>query len=298
MTILNIEQDLQGDLQRILSVLPETPVDTRDDTEFKRALNELPAELISRVSLVFETALQILQDNSYVQLRGFPLGIDARSILLIGHGVGEIFADLTHQSSLVNEASPRPNAHLQGNQTEALFMHTDFAMLDRPPVCTIVQCVQPDPLGAPFGENGIAVARHIISQFYGTQKLELVMNTSLPFAGQKPDGTSVLTTRPILEIQPDETPIVCFHPSRIHYGFRLRKHKPLPEEAEALIVFNEMAKQVRIGLHQSSGDVLIVNNRAALHDRGLCSLSLSKSGLRARISRILFVQDFRKDVVL
>lgn len=294
MTVLILEPDVQDDLRHALSFLPETSVDAKDDTDLKRALDTLPTALLAQLNPIFETAMQVLRDNAYVQLRGFPLGTDARSILLIGHALGTVFSDLSHQSALVNEAIPSPNARLQGNQTEPLFLHTDFAMLDQPPACTIVQCVQPDPLGAPFGENGVAVARHIISQFYGTERLALVLNTLLPFAGKKPDGSNVLTMRPIMEILPDGEPRVCFHPSRIHYGFRLRNEKPLPQETEALTVFQEMAQQVRLGFQQTSGDVLIVNNRAALHDRALCSLSLSKKGLRARISRILFVQDFKE----
>lgn len=294
MTVLILEPDVQDDLQHALSLLPEISVDAKDDAELKGALHTMPAALLAQINPIFETAMQVLKDNAYVQLRGFPLGTDARSILLIGHALGTVFSDLSHQSALVNEAIPSPNAQLQGNQTEPLFLHTDFAMLDQPPACTIVQCVHPDPLGAPFGENGVAVARHIISKFYGTAKLDLVLNTLLPFAGKKPDGSIVLTMRPIMEIQPDGTPRVCFHPSRIHYGFRLRNEKPLPQETEALAVFQDMAQQVRLGVQQTSGDILIVNNRAALHDRTLCSLSLSKRGLRARISRILFLQDFKE----
>jgi len=96
-----------------------------------------------------------------------------------------------------------------------------------------------------------------------------------------------------MEMRPQGDPLVRFHPSRIHHGFRTRG-EPRQQELEALAVFQDMAREVRIGLPQTNGDVLIVNNRSALHDRGLCSLSLSKNGLRARISRILFIQQIKK----
>lgn len=290
MTVLTLEPDLQSDLRCALDLLPETAVDAKDDTDLRRALGLIPADILHRIDHVIGVIQQVLRDNAYVQIRGFPSCSDARSILLLGHSLGSVFTDLSHQPSIVSEATPTLNAALQGNQTEALFLHTDFAMLDDPPDGTIIQCIAPDPLGAPFGENGVAVARHIVSKFYGTTKLNLVLNTLLPFAGKKPDGSNVLTMRHIMELRPDGDPLVRFHPSRIYHGFRTRGEPALPQELEALAVFQDMAREVRIALQQTRGDVLVVNNRSALHDRGLCSLSLSRAGLRARISRILFVQ--------
>ena len=41
-----------------------------------------------------------------------------------------------------------------------------------------------------------------------------------------------------------------------------------------------------------AGDYLLVANRLALHDRGRCSLRMGRKGLQARVSQILFVQDY------
>jgi alpha-ketoglutarate-dependent taurine dioxygenase len=294
MTILTLEPDLQDDLSRLLDNLPETSVDAKDNIHFKRAHSLIPAELLQGISRVVNVSRQILHDNGYVQVRGFPCTADARPILLFGLSLGEIFEDLSHQKSIVNEASPTLNATLQGNQTDALFLHTDFAMLEEPPEGTIVQCFAADPIGEPFGENGVAVARHILSRYYGSSQLNLVLNTPLPFAGTKPDGTIVLTTQPIIECTHKKDPLVRFHPSRIHHGFRTRGEPPSQQELDALITFQEMALKVRIGLPLTAGDILVINNRVALHDRGLCSLSLSKDAMRARISRILFLQNFKE----
>jgi alpha-ketoglutarate-dependent taurine dioxygenase len=290
MTVLTIAPDLQDDLSRALDHLPETAVDAKDVSHFKRACGLIPGDLLHGVNLMMGVVRQVLRDNGYVQIRGFKRTADARSILLLGHALGSVFDDLTHQASIVNVASPTVNAALQGNQTEALFLHTDFAMLTEPPAATIVQCCAPDPLGYPYGENGVSVARHILSRFYGTSQLNLALNTPLPFAGTKPDGTTVLTMHPIMELRPKGDPLVRFHPSRIHHGFRTRGESVSPLELDALAAFQEMALKVRIGLSLDAGDVLVVNNRSALHDRGLCSLSLSRQAIRARISWILFVQ--------
>ena len=294
MTVLSLELDLQDDLSRALDHLPETAVDAKDDSAFVRACGLVPAELLQGVNRVMGFALQVLRDNGYVQIRGFPHTKDARSILLLGHALGPLFKDFSHQASIVSEASPTLNAALQGNQTEALFLHTDFAMLDEPPEGTVVQCCAPDPLGNPYGENGVAVARHILSRFYGTSQLNLVLNTLLPFAGTKPNGETVLTMHPIMRLMPKGDPLVRFHPSRIHHGFRTRGKAASSPELDALAAFQEMALNVRIGLPQTVGDVLLVNNRSALHDRALCSLSLSRHAMRARISRILFIKQFNE----
>ena len=290
MTVLTLESDLQDDISRTLDHLPEIAVDAKDDSNFKRACGLIPAELLQGINRVMEVAGNILRDNGYVQIRGFSRTADARSIFLLGHALGSIFADLSHQTSIVSEASPTLSAALQGNQTEGLFLHTDFAMLHEPPEATIIQCCAPDPLGYPYGENGVSVARHIFSRFYGTSGLNLVMNTPLPFAGTKPDGTTVLTMRPIMELGSKGFPLVRFHPSRIHHGFRTRSDSASPTELDALATFQEMALKVRIGFPQAAGDVLVVNNRSVLHDRGLCSLSLSRHAMQARVSRILFIQ--------
>jgi hypothetical protein len=292
MTILALESDLQADLSQVMEYLPETPVDCKDSAEFQRAASLVPEALKQSLSRLAAVVSQILQDNSYVQIRGFPNTDDARSIMVLGHALGSVFDDLSHQTAIVCEASPALKATLQGNQTEALFLHTDFAMLDKPPEGTLIQCCSPDPLGTSFGDNGVAVGRHIYSRFFGTSRIKLVLETPMPFAGTKPDGSTILAMHPIMERGSDGNILLRFHPSRIHHGFRIRATPPLQQELDAMAAFHEMALAVRINFPQLVGDVLVVNNRLALHDRGLCSLSLSRQAIRARVSRILFIQKF------
>ena len=49
---------------------------------------------------------------------------------------------------------------------------------------------------------------------------------------------------------------------------------------------------VRQEVYLRTGDYLLVANRLALHDRGRCSLRMGRKGLQARVSQILFVQDY------
>jgi hypothetical protein len=293
MTILSIEPDLQADISCLLDILPQVPVLTTDSRFFKNSYKLAPEGLVQGIRSVANVAHQLLLDNGYVVLRGFPSTLDARALFLLGESLGELFEDLSHQPCIVNEASPTLNATLQGNQTSALFLHTDFAMLESPPEATLIQCVIADPLGEPFGQNGVSVAHDIFSKYYGSNQLKLIFDTPLPFAGTKPDGTTILINQPILTLTAKNEVLVRFHPSRIHNGFRMRRKVASQQELDALVTFQAMAQAVRIGISLAAGDILVVNNRTALHDRALCSLSLSKSALRSRVSRILFLQDIK-----
>jgi hypothetical protein len=55
-----------------------------------------------------------------------------RTILMMGIELGELFADLSHQPTIVCEATPSLGAGLQGNQTEQLFFTYRFCDAENP----------------------------------------------------------------------------------------------------------------------------------------------------------------------
>ena len=293
MTTLTLETPFTTQLTQLIEILPSIKIEDSDLTPLKTSLNTAPLHLIELLAKLGTACRSLLVDNGYVCVRGLPLSSDVKTILTIGIELGEIFSDLSHQSTIVSEASPCLNAKLQGNQTEQLLMHTDFAMLTQPPVATIIQCRMSDPLGDEYGRNGIAVAQHIVSKYFGSEELELVVNTPMPFAGRTPAGEDIILKTPVLTLCANSLAKVRFHPSRIHHGFRTLGLKPNKDETRVLNTFQEMILSVRREMILRPGDILIVNNHTSLHDRTNCSIQLGIDGFKSRISHILFVQEFK-----
>jgi alpha-ketoglutarate-dependent taurine dioxygenase len=292
MSTLALADDIREDVNAALHRLSPIPPDATRAEEFQGEVDGLVRSdpVLKEVGAVLRA---LLDENGFVHLCGLPDTSDLRAIVVLGSVLGQLFTDLSHQSRVVVEASPAPGATLQGNRTGTLFPHTDFAMLERPPAVTVIRCVAEDPLGPPFGCNGVFLAQDIVDRFYGTAWLPLLWTVPLPLAGRKPAGEDVLFSAPALDV--DEATLevrsVRFHPSRIHHGFRVRGSGPSGDEAAAMHHLIEAARAVRQEVYLKAGDCLLVANRVAMHDRGRCSLRLSRSGLQSRVSQILFVQE-------
>lgn len=293
MTIINLSEDYQNQISSIFDCMknivqvPKFPY----VQEFKNEIYNLPDTYKQTLNEFSHILSRIVEDNGYVQVKGMPYGKDFCSLLLLSCILGEIYHDDDHQQNFINIANPMIDAKLQGNQLDKLFLHTDFAMLNDPPEATLIQCSQVDPMGAEYGKNGLASVKHIISKYYGTTELQKVLETPMPFAGLRPsDGENVLFEEPILTAIKENDYKVRYHPSRIHYGFRVRKKPPTDIELEVLHLFLEMADSVRTSLSLSEGDLLIVDNHKMLHDRESCTLKLSSAGLTSRESRIVFLK--------
>jgi hypothetical protein len=293
MSTLALADDIREDVISSLLRLAPIPPDATRAEDFQGEVNSLISSepVLKELSVALRS---LIDENGFVHLCGLPDTGDIRAVVVLGSLLGQLFTDLSHQSRLVVEASPAPGATLQGNRTGILFPHTDFAMLERPPAVTVIRCAVEDPLGPPFGCNGVFPAQDIVDRFYGTAWLPLLWTVPLPFAGRKPVGEDVLFSAPALDV--DEATLevrsVRFHPSRIHHGFRVRGSGPSGDEAAAMHHLIEAARAVRQEVYLKAGDCLLVANRLAMHDRGRCSLRLSRSGLQSRVSQILFVQEY------
>lgn len=296
MTTLKLTDSLSKNLCKILNQFPRFNTDERELDKIIEHYSILSESEINLLEKIGSICYKLLNENGFVHLKNIPLSEDARYITILGIILGEVFTDLKHQSSIVVKASPTIGDPLQGNQTKCLFLHTDFAMLDPCPELTIIECKKTDPLGKDFGNNGISLAQNIVSRYYGSELLEKFYNVKLPFAGSTPDGEIIIIESPILQetVNPKELTKVRFHPSRIHFGFRVLKRQPSQQETEVLREFQRVAKEVRIGIFLEAGDFLIINNRCALHDRDRCGLELNLDSLNSRITNILFVKEMKK----
>lgn len=291
MATVTLDVDFKAMIAATLDSLPPVAINETNLAPFRSCLRDLPPGPIETLGRLGFVCRAFLRQNGYVHLRGIPLFEDIRGVLAIGECLGDLFADLTQQSTIVVEASPTLGSGLQGNQTEALFLHTDFAMLENPPAVTVICCRSPDPMGSGFGVNGIAVAQRIVSRLFGSPALESFFSVALPFGGRSPSGSEVVIESPVLTRSVNGLTGVRFHPSRIHHGFRVLGRPARGEESEVLRTFMEAAASSRIDIVLEQGDFLLINNRVALHDRTRCTLELGLSDIRSRVSHICFVQE-------
>lgn len=292
MATLTLDTDFRTALGRVLGSLPTFAVTATNDSEMRRSIDGLRDTDREHLNILLQACRGLLAENGWVHIRSLPEFEDARAFHTIGHGLGELFRDLQQQSSIVVEARPGIGQSLQGCQTRQLPLHTDFAMLERPPAVTMIHCREADPAGAAFVTNGVADMRDILSRHFGDPMLDTLRTLHLPFAGRKPNGEDVLIERSIIEDATASGPAsLRFHPSRIHHGFRVRGRPPSAEEAAAMRNFLFLAESVRTNLCLAPGDALLVDNRRVLHDRSRCTLQLGSAGHRARVAHVLFVQD-------
>jgi alpha-ketoglutarate-dependent taurine dioxygenase len=295
MATVTLDGELRTSIADAVRSLPPVAITETNLTRLRDGLRDLPTGPRAAFDRLGTACRALLRQNGYVQLRGVMPVEDVRGVLAVGECLGELFTDLTQQSTIVVEASPAIGASLQGNQTEALFLHTDFAMLEWPPSATIIYCRRADPMGAGFGANGVAVAQRIVSRLFGSPALESFFTIPLPFGGRTPSGTDVVLESPVLARTENGLTAVRFHPSRIHHGFRVLGRPASPDESQVLREFMAAAAASRIEIALDLGDFLLVNNRAALHDRTRCTLELGASETRSRVSQILFVQELRTE---
>lgn len=292
MATLALDSELHTALGAVLSVLPAFDVTAKVDDEARGAIASLSERDREPLGALVRACRELLAENGWVHIRSLPEFPDARALHALGHGLGNLFRDLQQQSSIVVEARPGIGQPLQGCQTRQLPLHTDFAMLDVPPAVTMIHCRQPDPAGSDFVTNGVADVRDVLARHFGDPVLDAIRTVRLPFAGRQPSGGDLLIERPIVEESvPRGAPMVRYHPSRIHHGFRVLGRPPTAEEASALRTFLALAESVRTTLCLAPGDALLVDNRRVLHDRSRCTLELSRARPSARVAHVLFVQE-------
>lgn len=292
MPLITLAPEYASRVNELIGSMPAHHLHDGDISRISAGVTDLcsdPGEPLGRLR---DACQSVLTTAGYLILRGLTQTSDVRDILTIGHLLGAVFNDLTQQATTVLEASPALGSTLQGNQLAPLLLHTDFAMLEQPPQCTVIQCLTADPGGDAYGANGVVVAQHIVSRYFDSPEVKRFFKVPLPFGGQSPAGSAHLTTRPILRVPAQGSLTeVRFHPSRIHHGARLLGRCLTETESQVLRDFQDISYRMRLTLTLKPNDFLLLNNRVVLHDRTECSLILTESGTDSRRARILFVQE-------
>jgi alpha-ketoglutarate-dependent taurine dioxygenase len=249
---------------------------------------------LQRLGAIIRTQLKTV---GFVHLKGLPDFERLGSLVALSHAVGKLFDDLAYQETIVVQASPRPQANLQGNQTEPLPLHTDYSMLQLPPAVTVLWCRKEDPAGPPYGSNGLCSASELSSAIHGTALMERLESTEFIFGGKRGSSETVSIKAPILRARrsPDELSHIRFHPSRIFFGHRAAGVELTRQQLELMSDFRSLCQRFRRDVWLEKGDLLFVNNRAVLHDRSECSLKWSGDSFESRVTEIAFIQEMHND---
>ena len=145
------------------------------------------------------------------------------------------------------------------------FFHTDLNTADLPPAATAMQCLEADPGAPDYGQLRVARMRHLIEQvqrsdaavanFLVHERVTMVNETS-PTGWE---GTMV------------GDGLIRFHPESLLAAKKHLGKNPSTLE-EHLATIHQAALDVSTPISLAPGEMLLVSNRRALHQRGACTV--------------------------
>jgi hypothetical protein len=145
------------------------------------------------------------------------------------------------------------------------FFHTDLNTADLPPAVTAMQCLEADPGAPDYGQLRVARTHHLlerlrksdaaVASFLQHERVTMVNETSP--AGW--EGTMVADG------------LIRFHPESLVAAQRHLGKNPSALE-EHLAAIHQAALDVSFPINLEPGEMLLVSNRRALHQRGACTV--------------------------
>ena len=237
---------------------------------------------------IAKLAAAVMDEQSFVQLRGLRPDVASAIFPAIGSLLGAIYIDPGIGSALVG-AHVKPSEALMGNQLRHLPLHTDYSMLTAPPRLTMSLCLEPDPTP---GLGAVQVA-DIAAMCFGVETDPMIarfFETVLPFASGNAQSGLTTMQSPIISREPSSQKLlVRYHRTRIRQGFVASGSGPSPEQAATMLGFEKVAANCIQTLHPDAGDITVIDNHRAVHARTRCSVRVDKDGsTRGRQMRFLF----------
>jgi hypothetical protein len=145
------------------------------------------------------------------------------------------------------------------------FFHTDLNTADTPPAATAMQCLDSDPGAPDYGQLRVArvhdLIRHLqesnedTARFLLLERVTMVNETS-PTGWE---GTMV------------EDGFIRFHPESLLAAQKHLGRNPSTLESQ-LAAIHQAALEVSTPIDLQPGEMLLVSNRRALHQRGACTV--------------------------
>lgn len=282
--MLLISPEVCQQLAELASRLPAGDITSAEHID---ALHDSAAE-DSVLQHVAKLAAAVVDEQSFVQLRGLTPPVASAIFPAIGSLLGAIYIDPDIGSALIG-AHVKPSEALMGNQLRHLPLHTDYSMLAAPPRLTMSLCLEPDPTPG-FGAVQVA---DIAAMCFGVEADPLIarfFDTPLPFtSGNAPSGLTMMQSPIISRELSSQRLLVRYHRTRIRQGFVASASAPSPEQAATMLGFERAAAHCIQTLHPDAGDITVIDNHRAVHARTRCSVRVDKDGsTRGRQMRFLF----------
>ncbi|MCP4183703.1 MAG: TauD/TfdA family dioxygenase [Hyphomicrobiales bacterium] len=217
-----------------------------------------------------------------VVLRNF--GCNPEDLFNLGRAMGSKF-HTPIGGSVISTLETIPFKPSVAESTCAIPFHTDFASDSSPPDVLALVCLATDPRYPEFGRNQVAPVTKILD----------VLEKFVPDARDRlssltiPVGSSgVEQVGPILNkdnIQRMIWPAPIINKDLLESKHHFNNH--------ALVdLIEEIGKSVCTDIALGIGDLLVVDNRTALHRRGECTVSLTENGWVGR--KIMTARWFRE----
>lgn len=212
-----------------------------------------------------EAAKALWARYDYIVVRNVPPSVDGSTGLLLARA---FFPDLKsyRHSRIVKQFRMSPwTTELSHTLADGHF-HTDLNTAERPPAATIMQCLAPDPDAPRHGQLRVVSLKRLLEALqrigdprvlrFFTQDQVVMTNgkNSETWSGQITDGNAVR-----------------FHPETLRSA--QRQHAANASDLEdCLATVHETALGVAHEIGLARGEVLMVSNRRALHQRGACTV--------------------------
>ena len=263
--------------------LPQEELNAPDALDRLRAEAQL-SEPLQRLAAL---ARGVLDEQGFVQIRGFPSEPASSLFPALGSLIGTLFVDPGIGTAIIN-AHVRPCEKLMGNQLRSLPMHTDYSMFAEPPRFTMSCCVTPDPI-PDWGALMVADVEAICFGVERDPQIEAFHTVSLPFAAGNAQSGVDLFESPIISRDATGELLVRYHRTRIVHGFRAKAASATSRQAATMLAFERFVKASAETLHPLGGDVTIINNRRTVHSRSRCSVEIDVAGTtRGRQMQFIF----------
>lgn len=203
--------------------------------------------------------------HDHVVLRGLPASADGSTGLLVAMSV---FAKLKpyRRGQFVKHFRMSPWTTALSHTTASGTFHTDLNTADMPPTATIMQCLNPDPDAPRHGQLRVALVNDLLAELASTGQqdaLRFVANDRVTMVNEtSPHGWSgtILGEGGIR-----------FHAESLRAAQRRYGTNP-PDMESCLAAINDSAIAVSTPIDLASGEILLVSNRRALHQRGGCTV--------------------------